>query len=87
MLLTPFLCYWFLCPSVKKEADIVATGIAQKTVSLGSIRSFSIPLPPLPLQQKFAEKIEAIEKHKQIVNVTIKDLETLLASRMQFWFE
>ena len=51
------------------------------------IENIKVPLPPLPLQQKFAEKIEAIEKHKQIVNVTIKDLETLLASRMQFWFE
>ena len=59
----------------------------QPNVSTKEIESISIPLPPLPLQQKFAEKIEAIEKHKQIVNVTIKDLETLLASRMQFWFE
>ena len=37
--------------------------------------------------QKFAEKIEAIEKQKQIVTVTKRDLETLLASRMQYWFE
>ncbi len=63
-----------------------------KAVTVDSIdfsifKNLSIPLPPLSLQQKFAEKIEAIEKHKQIVNVTIKDLETLLASRMQFWFE
>ncbi|MBQ5576084.1 MAG: restriction endonuclease subunit S, partial [Bacteroidales bacterium] len=64
-----------------------APAVAQKNINLKVLNDLSIPLPPLALQQKFAEKIEAIEKHKQIVNVTIKDLETLLASRMQFWFE
>ncbi|MBQ5512080.1 MAG: hypothetical protein IIT83_00210, partial [Bacteroidales bacterium] len=54
---------------------------------MDELKKIKFICPPLPLQQKFAEKIEAIEKHKQIVNVTIKDLETLLASRMQFWFE
>ena len=56
-------------------------------ISIQQLAQMHLCLPPLALQQKFAEKIEAIEKHKQIVNVTIKDLETLLASRMQFWFE
>ena len=62
-------------------------GAAITRLTISKIENIKVPLPPLPLQQKFAEKIEAIEKHKQIVNVTIKDLETLLASRMQFWFE
>lgn len=46
-----------------------------------------IPLPPLPLQQSFARKIEAIEQQKTQITATIKDLETLLASRMQYWFD
>ena len=86
-LLTIFLCWWVLCPSVKGEADRVATGIAQKTVGLNSIRQFSIILPPLPLQQEFAKRIELIEQQKTQISSTIKDLETLLASRMQYWFD
>ena len=86
-LLTIFLCWWVLCPSVKGEADRVATGIAQKTVGLNSIRQFSIILPPLPLQQEFAKRIELIEQQKAQISSTIKDLETLLASRMQYWFD
>ena len=85
--LTIFLCYWVLCPSVKGEADRVATGIAQKTVGLNSIRQFDIILPPLPLQQEFAKRIELIEQQKVQISSTIKDLETLLASRMQYWFD
>lgn len=86
-LLTIFLCWWVLCPSVKGEADRVATGIAQKTVGLNSIRQFNIILPPLTLQQEFAKRIELIEQQKAQISSTIKDLETLLASRMQYWFD
>lgn len=51
------------------------------------IAKFPVPLPPLPLQQQFAARIEAIERQKQQVSETIKDLEILLASRMQYWFD
>ena len=82
-----YLYMWASNKSVKGLADVVATGIAQKTVSLNSLMGFNITLPPLPLQQLFAQRIELIEKQKAEVQRTIKDLETLLASRMQYWFD
>ena len=82
-----YLYMWASNKSVKGQADVVATGIAQRTVSLNSLRGFNIILPPLPLQQLFAQRIELIEKQKAGVQRTIKDLETLLASRMQYWFD
>ena len=87
ILSTIFLCYWVLSDGVKFMADKVATGIAQKTVGLNSIRKFSCILPPLPLQHLFAQRIEQIEREKSEVQKSIQDLETLLASRMQYWFE
>lgn len=87
VLSTYFLCYWVLSAAVKSIADKVATGIAQKTVGLNSIRKFEIIIPPLPLQQLFAQRIEQIEHQKSEVTKAITDLETLLASRMQHWFE
>lgn len=87
VLSTYFLCYWVLSAAVKSMADKVATGIAQKTVGLNSIRKFEIILPPLPLQHLFAQRIEQIERQKSAVQQSITDLETLLASRMQYWFE
>lgn len=62
-------------------------GGTQKFVALGTIRSLSLPLPPLSLQHQFAERIESIERMKQQVQTAIKELETLLASRMQYWFD
>lgn len=87
VLSTKYLCFWVLCENVKSMADRAATGIAQKTVGLNTIRNFKVILPPLPLQQQFAARIEAIEQQKQQVKDMIKDLETLLASRMQYWFD
>ena len=49
--------------------------------------SQNIVLPPLSLQQEFAKRIELIEQQKAQISSTIKDLETLLASRMQYWFD
>ena len=52
-----------------------------------AIAKFGVILPPLPLQQSFAHKIEQIERQKASVQKTISDLETLLAARMQYWFD
>ena len=76
-----------LSENVKHQIQLVSSGAIMPGINVTKLKKIEVDVPPLPLQQKFAEKIEAIEKHKQIVNVTIKDLETLLASRMQFWFE
>ena len=83
---TTFLCYWALCDTVKYMADDVATGIAQKTVGLNSIRNFTIIVPSLSLQQQFAEKIEAIEHQKELIKQSITETETLFNSRMDYYF-
>ena len=58
-------------------------GAKMPRVSMNEFRMFPIPLP---LQQAFAEKIEAIEKQKELVKRSIAEVETLLASRMQHYF-
>ena len=64
-----------------------ANAAAQPVISNNTLKHVSIPLPPLPLQHLFAHRIEQIEHQKSEVQKAITDLETLLASRMQYWFE
>ena len=59
----------------------------QMAITAKELGKKTLPLPPLPLQQTFAQRIELIEKQKAEVQRTISDLETLLASRMQYWFD
>jgi type I restriction enzyme S subunit len=61
-------------------------GVTIKHLVKSSLLSIPIPLPPLPLQQSFATKIEAIEKQKELIKRSIAEVETLLASRMQHYF-
>ncbi len=62
-------------------------GKSQTNLRKGDVEKMPIPLPPLPLQHLFAQRIEQIEHQKAEVQKAIADLETLLASRMQYWFE
>ena len=64
-----------------------ANAAAQPVISNNTLKHVSIPLPPLPLQHLFAHRIDQIEHQKAEVQKAITDLETLLASRMQYWFE
>lgn len=50
------------------------------------IKQCQIGIPPLPLQQSFAQKIESIEKQKELIKQSIAEVETLFNSRMDFYF-
>lgn len=64
-----------------------ANGAAYNALTIAKLKLMSCPLPPLSLQQLFAQRIEQIEREKSEVQKSIQNLETLLASRMQYWFE
>ncbi|MBO5894092.1 MAG: restriction endonuclease subunit S [Alistipes sp.] len=57
-----------------------------KNVGLKAIRGYGIILPPLTLQQEFADKIEAIEKQKELIKKSISETETLFNARMDYYF-
>ena len=69
-----------------KELVSKAKGATMLNLNSSTMENLRFPIPPLPLQQLFAQRIELIEKQKAEVQRTIADLETLLASRMQYWF-
>ena len=86
--ITPlFLTYLFKNHHFLQQITSKANKSTVAYISISQISKRKIPLPPLPLQQLFAQRIELIEKQKAEVQRTIKDLETLLASRMQYWFD
>ena len=51
-----------------------------------ALLNYKIILPPLPLQQAFAAKIEAIEKQKKLITQSIAETQTLFDSRMEYYF-
>ncbi|MDO4803275.1 MAG: restriction endonuclease subunit S [Lachnospiraceae bacterium] len=55
-----FLTMLLSTPMIKKQCDVTATGTAQKTVGLGSLRSFLLPIPPIQEQRRILEKLKEI---------------------------
>lgn len=77
---------YFTLLMMKEEALKNRHGARQKNLNLGYIKNFDIPLPPLPLQQDFATKIEAIEQMKAETRDALQEAETLFQARMDYWF-
>lgn len=77
--------YHFLL-SKKQEYLSLAAGGAQPNISQNIVRDTLICCPPNILQQQFAKKIEAIEKQKELIKQTLKGLEELFNSRMDYYF-
>ena len=82
-----FIMYIVRSESFSKHLVSKAKGATMLNINSSTIADLNIPLPPLPLQHLFAQRIEQIERQKSAVQKSITDLETLLASRMQYWFE
>lgn len=82
----PYLFEYFKTPAFRQYLITgKTTTVNQITVKM--LNNLTLPLPPLSLQRLFAQRIEQIEREKTEVQKSIQDLETLLASRMQYWFE
>jgi type I restriction enzyme S subunit len=82
-----FLHHWLESDEFQSAIKDKQYGAALQAIKFSTIHKINIIVPPLSLQHQFAERVESIERMKQQVQTAIKDLETLLASRMQYWFD
>ena len=55
-----YLYFVLKSPVVKTQCDNTATGTAQKTVGLSSLRSIILPLPPLAEQKRIVVRLEEL---------------------------
>ena len=67
----------------KKKATI---GSAYAALTIVNLKKMDVLLPPLALQQSFAEKIQSIEKQKETIRASIADTQKLLDYTMDKYF-
>lgn len=87
MIINTFMHRTLMSEWIKHQIEYVNVSSTVAHVNIKDFKLFDVPLPPLPLQHLFAQRIEQIERQRSAVQKSITDLETLLASRMQYWFE
>ena len=61
-------------------------GNGQTNLRKNDVLNCPVYIPPLALQQEFADKIEAIEKQKELIKKSISEVEDLFNSRMNYYF-
>ncbi len=77
---------YFIFRNMQKILEDAAPCVAQKNINLAILEDLNIPIPPLPLQQQFASKIEAIEAMKADTKKSLEKAEELFNARMDFYF-
>jgi restriction endonuclease S subunit len=61
--LLPKFLYWYLTsPSGVQQAHLRAEGLAQKTITLGALRSFRVPAPTLERQSQIVLEIDTVQE-------------------------
>ncbi len=78
--------YQYLLNTMTKSFMNDVHGIGMVHLTKVGMEQYMLPVPPLALQQQFASKIEAIEQQKELIKKSIKEVETLFNSRMDYYF-
>jgi len=82
-----YLLYELMGNNVKRQIHKLSTGSTVKHLSVPDCKKFKINLPPVTLQNQFAERIETIEKQKQQAQSNLKKSEALFNSLLQRAFK
>ena len=83
-----YIAQAFNTPEMKSYLRRLARGsVGQANINSKELSDIKIPVPPLPLQQQFAERVEAIERQKELLQAQLAEAQTLMAERMQYYFD
>lgn len=83
-----FIFYLTKSRHFRKIAESKMTGSAgQKRVPTKFLKNYKIPLPPLSLQNEFADKVQLIEKQKEILEESLQEKENLFNALMDKAFK
>ncbi|OWV18662.1 hypothetical protein B7990_05145 [Fibrobacter sp. UWB4] len=75
-----------LSDSIKHQIQLVSSGAIMPGINVTKLKNIKVQVPPLALQQSFAEKIQSIEKQKETIRASIADTQKLLDYTMDKYF-
>ena len=85
-LLTVYLNHVLHLPSIKTKLLIDGRGANIQNINQRTLSSLRVPLPPLPLQTRFAEIVQQIDKGRFVMQEGLTKLELTYKALMQQYF-
>lgn len=73
-------------PQIKKRLTGISRGVRQANISNKDILDLSVPIPPIKLQQQFADFVTQVDKSKVVVQKALEETQFLFDSLMQEYF-
>lgn len=73
-------------PQIKKRLTGISRGVRQANISNKDILDLSVPIPPMKLQQQFADFVTQVDKSKVKVQKALDETQKLFDSLMQQYF-
>ena len=61
-------------------------GAKMPRVSMGDFRKFDVPIPPMKLQEQFADFVKQVDKSKVVVQKALDEAQLLFDCLMQEYF-
>ncbi len=74
-----FLCHFLKSLLGRKQAEIYAEGLAQKTITLKSLGEFCVPTPPLNVQQDICSELDSIERARKVNQEALLNCKALMS--------
>ena len=81
-----YFVHWLKSDAFQSIVSENQYGAALQAIKFSTIKDIATILPPIALQQEFADKIALIEKQKQLIKESIAQTEELFNSRMAYYF-
>lgn len=81
-----YLFYCVLGDDFTNAMVDLTTGAAYPAIKDSDVLAYSIAVPPIELQNTFAEYVQKIDSAKSIIKTQLNDLNELLESKMDFYF-
>lgn len=71
----------------QNRINTMNSGATREALNYSQIKEFNIPMPPLDLQNQFAEQVQKIEQQKSLMQQSLTELENNFNSLMQRAFK
>ena len=80
-----YLFHFFLSHFFRGQLTTSKTATINQ-ITTKMLDGIKLNVPTIEQQQSFAQKIEVIEKQKELITASLKEAETLFDARMEYWF-
>ena len=81
-----YLSYLLKFEQIKAKLTGISRGVRQANISNKDILNLVVPIPPIELQNKFADFVKQIDKSKVAVQKALDEAQLLFDSLMQEYF-